>query len=283
MLAHLLLLASVCFSACWSSLAPRIMEISPMNAPTVGGKIVTIYGENFGDKSEGLSIDIRGFPCPEVVLQSPTRALCEVPPGLGTGHEFILTTMDGTQVVKSTSAPSAKFSYDAPYVNIVMPGNGPTTGGTQITVSGKNFGMAINHPNPEVTIGGKNCLQSIWEHDGKVKCVAPSGIGIGNVVVYLQGQQSQPGYDTIYEYDHSSPQYFFVTLCLGTTNPSSPVSPPTTGPLVVAAKSPCWARISACRTVGQQSLSATPHALSPCGRATAPSCARCLPARATTT
>jgi hypothetical protein len=104
-------------------------------------------------------------------------------------------------VVKSTSAPAAKFSYDAPYVNIVMPGNGPTTGGTQITVTGRNFGMAINHPNPEVTIGGKNCLQSIWEHDGKVKCVAPSGIGIGNVVVYLQGQQSQSGYDTIYEYD----------------------------------------------------------------------------------
>ncbi len=192
-----------------------------MNAPTVGGKIVTIFGENFGDKSEGLSIDIRGFACPEVVLQSPSRALCEVPPGLGTGHEFVLTTMDGTtptpnnntafvyqtsrcagtQVVKSTSAPAAKFSYDAPYVNIVMPGNGPTTGGTQITVTGKNFGMAINHPNPEVTIGGKNCLQSIWEHDGKVKCVAPSGIGIGNVVVYLQGQQSQSGYDTIYEYD----------------------------------------------------------------------------------
>ena len=82
-----------------SSLAgppPRIMEVSPMNAPTVGGKIVTIFGENFGDKSEGLSIDIRGFACPEVVLQSPTRALCEVPPGLGTGHEFVLTTMDGT-------------------------------------------------------------------------------------------------------------------------------------------------------------------------------------------
>ncbi len=91
-----------------------------MNAPTVGGKIVTIYGENFGDKSEGLSIDIRGFNCPEVVLQSPTRALCEVPPGLGTGHEFVLTTLDGTQIVKSTSAPSAKFSYDAPYVSITF-------------------------------------------------------------------------------------------------------------------------------------------------------------------
>jgi hypothetical protein len=197
------------------------MEVSPMNAPTVGGKIVTIYGENFGDKSEGLSIDIRGFPCPEVVLQSPTRALCEVPPGLGTGHEFTLTTMDGTQVVKSTSAPAAKFSYDAPYVNIVMPGNGPTSGGTQITVSGKNFGVAINHPNPEVTIGGKNCLQSIWEHDGKVKCVAPSGIGIGNVVVYLQGQQSQAGYDTIYECVHrcsKSQEEGIVTLCTGTTS-----------------------------------------------------------------
>jgi len=191
----------VSLSLCSAQGPPLILEISPMNAPTVGGKIITIYGENFGDKSEGLSIDIRGFPCPEVVLQSPTRALCEVPPGLGTGHEFILTTMDGTQVVKSTSAPAAKFSYDAPYVNIVMPGNGPTTGGTQITVSGRNFGMAINHPSPEVTIGGKNCLQSIWEHDGKVKCVSPSGIGIGNVVVYLQGQQSQAGYDTIYEYD----------------------------------------------------------------------------------
>ena len=200
---HVIVLVSVIasLSLCSARGPPLILEVSPMNAPTVGGKIITIYGENFGDKSEGLSIDIRGFPCPEVVLQSPTRALCEVPPGLGTGHEFILTTMDGTQVVKSTSAPAAKFSYDAPYVNIVMPGNGPTTGGTQITVSGKNFGMAINHPNPEVTIGGKNCLQSIWEHDGKVKCVSPSGIGIGNVVVYLQGQQSQAGYDTIYEYD----------------------------------------------------------------------------------
>jgi hypothetical protein len=102
-----------------------------------------------------------------------------------------------------------------------MPGNGPTSGGTQITVSGKNFGVAINHPNPEVTIGGKNCLQSIWEHDGKVKCVAPSGIGIGNVVVYLQGQQSQAGYDTIYECVHrcsKSQEEGIVTLCTGTTS-----------------------------------------------------------------
>ncbi len=81
-----------------------------------------------------------------------------------------LTRPQGVYVVVSSQTSSAvTVSYDPPSLTAVSPANGPTLGGTLITLSGNNFGFA-----PTATIGGSSCNVTSSNHTVLV-CRLPAG------------------------------------------------------------------------------------------------------------
>ena len=60
--------------------------------------------------------------------------------------------------------------------------NGPTTGGSTLTVSGNNFGP-IADSNQYVSIGGTRCTTSSWVAATSMRCEQPAGTGAANAVI----------------------------------------------------------------------------------------------------
>jgi len=101
-------------------LAPIVGELSPSNGPTKGGTIITIGGSNFGTADSDVQprVTVGGVACPQVVWVSATSVLCETPDGVGADRPVIVEV--GT--FSSVANPEAEFSYDAPKVAAIEPG-----------------------------------------------------------------------------------------------------------------------------------------------------------------
>ena len=70
-------------------------------------------------------------------------------------------------------------------VKSVFPYRGSSTGGSTLTVYGKN--MKKNGGSPSVTVGGSSCAVQ-WSSAGKLKCTLPGGSGTVDVVVSVSGE-----------------------------------------------------------------------------------------------
>ena len=81
----------------------------------------------------------------------------------------------------SKPAPDAAFSYDGPAVTALAPSNGPTIGGTQVTVFGSNFGDAAAS-NSAVKLGHVPCSSATWQSQSTMLCVTPPGVGGANQI-----------------------------------------------------------------------------------------------------
>ena len=67
------------------------------------------------------------------------------------------------------------FTYGAPVVSSILPGNAPTSSGATLTISGKNFG----HKNlsPLASIGVTACKKTTWIDTTSMLCMTSAGVG----------------------------------------------------------------------------------------------------------
>jgi hypothetical protein len=99
--------------------APIISSISPVNASTSGGTVLTVFGQNFFITG---SATLGGVSCPATQTGfAHTTILCSIPIGQGTNQPLVVT-------VGGQSASFTGFSYNAPSIVSVAPTNGPTSG-----------------------------------------------------------------------------------------------------------------------------------------------------------
>src|SRR5207249_9733853 len=99
------------------------------------GTTVTITGTNF---ITGASVDFGGVAATGVVVNSATSITAVSPSTLTPGAVHVhVTTSGGT----SAEVAGDQFTYNAvqPAVTSVSPNNGPTGGGTSVTITGTNF------------------------------------------------------------------------------------------------------------------------------------------------
>ena len=108
-----------------------------------------------------------------VTLISDTSITLVAPAGVGVGHT-ISGTFDG-----DPSIGNLQFTYDAPVVTHVDPGNGPTIGGNFITIRGNNFGKSSEIGLVSASIGNTACttVAAVTDHVA-VKCQSSGGYGI---------------------------------------------------------------------------------------------------------
>merc|ERR1712142_856965 len=78
---------------------------------------------------------------------------------MGTGTSDVAQSGPVTVTTVSSSANSSNdhFSYMQPEIHKFMPNLGPRSGGTLITVFGKDLKIGTNYATPNATIAGNPC------------------------------------------------------------------------------------------------------------------------------
>lgn len=163
----------------FSYLPPAINQVSPQSGPTQGGQTVTLFGVNFGlsaiisfvSPSSGPYCTLTGLG------QSHRQIVCIVPAGEGLNVP-IQVNVSG-QI--SPSIAANQYNYDAPVITAISPLTAPTSGGSQVTLTGTSFGLGLSWL---LTLGGVSLTQSsivYWNHT-RIIFTAPRGTGKDKVI-----------------------------------------------------------------------------------------------------
>jgi hypothetical protein len=123
--------------------APSVASLSPNTGPTAGGTTVTITGTGF---TGATGVSFNGTSAPFAV-NSDTRITTFSPPHAAATVNIQVTNLQGTSPVVAAD----QFTYQpvVPAVLGLTPNNGPTTGGTSVSIGGSNFRNATG-----VSFGG---------------------------------------------------------------------------------------------------------------------------------
>ena len=154
---------------------PTVSGVNPAGGPTGGGTSVTVTGTgftgatavDFGASNPGTSIDVL----------SPTRLTVTSPSGSGTVNVSV-TTPNGTGTKDSA------FTYAlAPTITSVSPSEGPTSGGTVVTIDGTNLAS------PSVVAFGGNAGTVTASSASSITVTTPasSSAGLADVLVTTFG------------------------------------------------------------------------------------------------
>jgi hypothetical protein len=142
-----------------------LTSITPTNGPTVGGTTVTLTGTGFSmigtPKCQfGTSVVI-------ATVSSATSATC-TSPGPITGSIVVQFANDAQSFVGTPT-----FLYINPIVTSFAPINGPTTGGTTVTLTGTGFVMG----NAFCQFGASTPVTATVTSATSATCVSPAGNG----------------------------------------------------------------------------------------------------------
>lgn len=162
------------------------------------GEVITLVGTNFGSASATVDVVISSLPC-SVTAWNHTTIECALAPGVGVNLD-VTVSVDGQQ---EDGAPRPIFSYNAPNILSVTgctdtmadTSNCPISGLVTITVTGSNFGSAMD--DPRIFVGNNECSGVTFNGDGALQCLLPEGIDSGNAVVVTVGGQSSSSARTV--------------------------------------------------------------------------------------
>lgn len=188
---------------------------SLVTLPTAGGRDVVITGTNFGPSGiavpsatygaggTGFSIGSGASACR--ITTDHTEVTCRTVAGVGTGHAWILTITDQASAVSSDTS-----SYAAPAITGLSVQSGslsalPTSGGTDVVISGTNFGTTAIGASPTATYGADGTGNSVPTGDSgcrvttahtEITCRSVAGVGTSHQwIVRVGGQDSAPSTD----------------------------------------------------------------------------------------
>jgi hypothetical protein len=167
---------------------PVVLLVSPARGPTTGGTRVQILGQDF---RPGARVLIEDQEAAEVTIVDPNAAFAVVPPGRAGLADVTIENpaFDGPaespcrrvgddRPVRAT-LPDAFLYIEPPAPREVVPGRGPTAGGTTVTIRGSAF-----EPGARVTIDGAEALFCERLSASEIVCVTPAGDpGPADVVV----------------------------------------------------------------------------------------------------
>jgi hypothetical protein len=160
---------------------PSVTGLSPGSGPQAGGTSVTITGTNLS----GASKVSFGGKAGTITADSGTRITVKSPPGKGS-VTVTVTTSGGTATAGTFkyTAPPPPPPTPAPSLTGISPSSGPTTGGTSVTISGKNLSGATG-----VSFGGASGSITA-DSSTSITATSPAGSGTVNVTVTTKGGTS---------------------------------------------------------------------------------------------
>jgi YD repeat-containing protein len=153
--------------------APLILSLSPASGEP--GTSVTIQGMSFGSSTGSVAFNGASAT---VSSWSSTSITAVVPNGATSGPVVVTSS-------SSVAGNGFPFTMLLPFISGLSPAYGPA--GTSVTISGTSFGSSAG----TVTFNGVSATTSSWS-DTSITATAPSGAGMGNVIVANNGEQSNP-------------------------------------------------------------------------------------------
>ncbi len=112
---------------------PVITSISPIAGPIAGGTLVTIKGQNFTSLSTVQFGVLNATP-----TFVDTQTLTVTSPANAVGEAVFVRVTTGSG--QSPEVPASLFTYtNGPIIDSLNPAAGPTTGGSIVIITGKNF------------------------------------------------------------------------------------------------------------------------------------------------
>ena len=130
---------------------PQIFFIHPTSGPIEGGTKLTIEGSNLGtisgqeEEGEGnmtaatdKQVRLNGKSCTIVKAKLSVEIECLTPPASHTDNVTI-----SVESPQGQSTSSVKFQYKDYVVVNASPNEGPKSGGTLVTISGRNFNIGV--------------------------------------------------------------------------------------------------------------------------------------------
>jgi lysophospholipase L1-like esterase len=170
-----------------------VTRITPASGPTAGGTVVTIEGTNF---AAGATVTIGGVPATGIVVldASTIRATTGAAPSIAT-DTVADVTVRSNGVDRTLAAAFTYIAPKPPTVADLSPASGPSTGGTEVTLTGTNFVAGA-----AVAFGGAAASSVVVESATRIRAVAPPRIvpaGVTSVEVTVtvttdQGQAAAP-------------------------------------------------------------------------------------------
>lgn len=182
-----------------------VSSLTPPTVSTAGGTTVTIVGDGFDGATGVLFGDTPGTDV--TVSEDGTTITVVAPPSEAPGQVPV------TIVFPAGQAPAGAVTYVGPTLVSVNPGDGATTGGTRVVLTGTGLGQAS-----AVTFAGVAGTDLVVSEDGtQLTVTTPAGAaGLVDVVVTL------PGTDALL------PRGFLYRVA-PTTSTITPSSGPTSG------------------------------------------------------
>ena len=153
---------------------PAVTQLTPSEAPYLGGTSVVIAGSGFSGADQVL------FGVTPAVFQvwSDGVITATAPPGIGTIQVAVRTTRGF-----SVAGPGSQFVYASiPAVAQLTPPSGPTAGGTSVVIHGQGFTGATT-----VAFGGMIAPAFTVDSDIQITAISPPGSGVVDVTVTTSG------------------------------------------------------------------------------------------------
>ena len=183
---------------------PTITSVAPNNGPVAGGTAVTITGSNF---VAGATVAFGGTAATNVNVVSATSITATAPAHADGAVDVTVTNPDG-QVATTTRG----FTYNALKILTVTPNTGPTTGGTNVTISGSSFQNGAT-----VTFGGRTATNVTVTDSSTI--IATTPLGPANEQLQVDVVVTNPDKTSVTL--HPGFTYTVPPLQVSTINPSS--------------------------------------------------------------
>ena len=144
--------------------APTITSVLPNRGSTKGHTNVIINGTNF---QSGATVRFGNVDALDVDITSANNLIAETPPQAAGVVNVVVTNPDGQSATRTSA-----YTYiePEPQVLSVSPDNGPTAGGTNITVHGVDFKSGAT-----VKIGSRSALNVVFLSATTLSAVTPIG------------------------------------------------------------------------------------------------------------
>lgn len=156
--------------------ASVVRSVTPSEVSTAGGTTVTIVGEGLGEATDVLFGDTPGTDL--TVSEDGTTITVVAPPSEDAGQVPV------TVVFPAGETLAGEITYVAPTVLAVSPGDGVTTGGTRVVLTGTGLDQAT-----AVTFAGVPGTDLVVSEDGTELTITtpPGAAGLVDVSVTLPG------------------------------------------------------------------------------------------------
>eukprot|EP00960_Hanusia_phi_P024393 718314-Hanusia_phi.AAC.1 len=150
---------------------PRVFTLQDVHCQVLCEDYLTIAGDDFSFCNETKpQVHIGNTECQPVLWVSDSSIRCGIQHG---DQDNLNVVLDFSLGLNKTSRQTieTKFSYDLPHVTGMLPTAGSPNSDTNVTIFGKNFGLAVNvNDNFLLKIDDYKCESQIFVSDSSMRC-----------------------------------------------------------------------------------------------------------------